>query len=302
MHRIAIIGKQGQVARSLAEAAPAHGLEAVFLARPALDLARLTPAQSPALTDMLAGLGVDAVINAAAYTNVDGAEGDEATATTVNATGTAVLADVAARLNVPFLHISTDYVFDGSKPGAYVEHDPVAPMGAYGRSKLAGERAVRAANPHAFIFRTAWVYSPFGKNFLKTMLRLAANRDELGVVADQHGNPTYAPAIADGLLAVLAALPESGWQKRAGLYHMTATGDATWHAFAEAIFDEAARFGHPRPAVKALTTADFPTPAARPANSRLNSARLESTFGVRLPHWRLSTRACVRRLFHQGGL
>uniref|UniRef100_UPI003A8FC81E dTDP-4-dehydrorhamnose reductase n=1 Tax=Kordiimonas sp. TaxID=1970157 RepID=UPI003A8FC81E len=185
MTRIFVAGKTGQVARSLQVAADSDGLTAECFGRPELDLS------SPDLNvELIKNFRPDAIVNAAAYTAVDAAEEDEVTATAINAYGAGQLARVAQELSIPFLHLSTDYVFDGEKSTPYTEGDPVNPQGAYGRSKLRGEEAVLAANPDAMIFRTAWVYSPYGKNFVKTMLRLAQSRDTLGVVADQWGNPT----------------------------------------------------------------------------------------------------------------
>ncbi len=294
---IFVAGQNGQVALSLKEAAEERGTILSTFGRPELDL--LDP---ESVREIVMDAAPSAIINAAAYTAVDQAESEEETATRINAGGAAALAEVAAELAVPYLHISTDYVFDGTKTAPYMEDDPVAPAGAYGRTKLAGEQAVMAANPNAIILRTAWVYSPFGKNFLKTMLALSG-REELSVVADQHGNPTYAPDIADALLDILDKLyglePAAD---QAGIYHMAGTGFTNWHQFAETIFENGAACGLPSPRVKAITTADYPTPAARPANSRLDCAKLETNFGIKLPDWRESTAACVKRLSEMGEL
>lgn len=294
---IFVAGKSGQVARSLEEAAVDHGVHLQTYGRPELDIA-----DPDSLEAVVKAANPSAIINAAAYTAVDQAESEEALASKINADGAAALAAVAAKLRVPFLHISTDYVFDGSKASAYVEDDPVGPTGAYGRSKLAGEKAVMAANKRAIILRTAWVYSPFGKNFLKTMLSLAG-RERLTVVADQQGNPTYAPDFAHMLLGLLFRLegkePGPG---QAGIYHMAGSGSTTWHGFAEAIFDEGVKYGLPRPDVAPVTTADYPTPAKRPANSRLDCSKLERVFGLKQPDWRDSTAECVKRLSQMGEL
>ncbi len=296
--RIFVAGSSGQVALSLSEAAKRNGIDLVCAGRPDFDLT-----DADGMRAQVTAYGPTAIINAAAYTAVDKAEEEEALATAINANGAAALADLAAELHVPFLHISTDYVFAGSKDAPYTEGDPTGPTGAYGRSKLKGEQAVMAANPKAMIFRTAWVYSPFGKNFLKTMLWLAKTRDELGVVADQVGNPTYAPDIADALLAVLARIDAAGWKDEyAGIYHLAGTGDVSWHGFAEAIFEAATAVGLKRPSVNALTTAEYPTPAKRPANSRLDCSKLGKTFGVHLPSWEQSMLMCVNRLSEAGEL
>lgn len=296
--RIFVAGSSGQVALSLKEAATAKGIALETFGRPALDI---TDAQ--AVEKAVAAFDPTIIVNAAAYTAVDAAESDESTAFSVNASGAEALARAAATRDIPIIHISTDYVFDGTKNGAYVETDTTAPTGAYGRSKLAGEEKVQAACDKAIILRTAWVYSPFGKNFLKTMLMLAKSRDELGVVADQIGNPTYAPDIADGILAIASRIAEAGWQENyGGVFHMAGTGKASWHEFSEAIFDAGSCFGHPRPKVNAITTADYPTPARRPANSQMDCSRLGEVFDIHMPSWEQSTGLCVKRLFESGEL
>jgi dTDP-4-dehydrorhamnose reductase len=205
------------------------------------------------------------------------------------------LAAAAAAVGAPILHLSTDYVFDGRGAGAYVETDPAAPLNVYGASKLAGERAVAAANPAHVILRTAWIYAPQGRNFVRTMLELARTRDEVAVVADQIGAPTYAPDLADGVLAVLAGLAE-GRADPWGLFHVSAAGETSWAGFAEAIFSGAAVRGAPSASVRAIATTDHPTPARRPANSRLNNAKLARLHGVVLPHWRDGLERCLDRL------
>ena len=294
---IFVAGKQGQVALSLKEAADARNVALSTHGRPELDL--LDPA---ATKKAVLDVAPSAVINAAAYTAVDKAESEEELATRINADGAAALAAAAAELGVPFIHISTDYVFDGTKDAPYVESDAVGPTGAYGRSKLKGEQAVLKANPRAIIVRTAWVYSPFGKNFLKTMLALAGH-DTLSVVADQHGNPTYAPDIANALLDILAQLDDKEpTADKAGIYHLAGTGFTNWHGFALSIFENGTEFGLPVPDVRAISTAEYPTPAKRPANSRLDCDKLNANFGVSLPNWRESTAECVKRLSEMGEL
>ncbi|PCI62105.1 MAG: dTDP-4-dehydrorhamnose reductase [Kordiimonadales bacterium] len=296
--RIFVAGSSGQVARSLVEAADKAGIELRTAGRPELDLSDMAGA-----ADLITAYAPTVIINAAAYTAVDTAETDEENALSVNTDGAATLAEIAADLDVPFLHLSTDYVFDGDKDEAYTESDAVGPTGAYGRTKLAGEVAVLAANPNAAIFRTAWVYSPFGKNFCKTMLMLAKTRDTLGVVADQFGNPTYAPDIANALLSIARAYAKNGSKPDyAGLFHLAGAGDTSWHGFATEIFNQGAAFDHPVPTVNAITTAEFPTPAKRPENSRLDCSKLRAVFGITLPNWQKSTEACVKRLFESGAL
>jgi dTDP-4-dehydrorhamnose reductase len=290
--RLIVTGTQGQVAQSLRERAPAHGVEVELVGRPELDLA-----DPQSIGKALAGRRADVVINAAAYTAVDRAEAEQELATQVNGTGAGLVAEAARRLGVPVIHLSTDYVFDGALGRPYREDDAPGPVGAYGRSKLAGERAVAAANPDHVILRTAWVYSPFGANFVKTMLRLGESRPEVRVVADQRGGPTSALDIADAVIAVGRKIVSSRDRRDlTGVFHMTGGGEATWAEFAEAILAQAAAHGRAPVAVRAITTAEYPTPARRPANSRLDASRLRKVYGIKLADWRVSLRSCVARL------
>ncbi|MGP9813718.1 dTDP-4-dehydrorhamnose reductase [Rhodopseudomonas sp. NSM] len=289
--RLAVTGRHGQVVRSLLERAPAD-VEIVTLARPEVDL------QEPrAVAEAMVAARPDAVVNAAAYTAVDLAETESELAHRINGEGAGAVAAAAARLGIPVVHLSTDYVFDGSLSRAYREDDVPSPLGVYGASKLAGERAVAGANPDHAILRTAWVYSPFGKNFVRTMLTLAQSREEVSVVCDQLGAPTCALDIADGVIAVarnLLARPEEAALR--GVFHMTSSGETNWAGFAEAIFACSAAAGGPSARVKPIPTADYPTPARRPANSRLDTTRLAERHGVRLPAWQDSLAPCVARL------
>jgi dTDP-4-dehydrorhamnose reductase len=285
--RLLVTGRDGQVARALRAKAGAS-LEMIALGRPELDLA--APA---ALAAVVARVKPDVVVNAAAYTMVDKAEEEEALAMTINGDAAGALARAAAELNVPIVQISTDYVFDGTKAGAYVESDPVAPINAYGRSKLGGERAVAAGNPRHAILRTSWVYDGWGKNFLKTMLRLAETRDELGVVADQIGAPSYAPDIAEAVIAVARNLVDDADARRAGVFHMTGGGETSWAGFAREIFRLSTAQGGPSAWVREIATADYPTPAKRPANSRLNCDALARVHGARMPDWRDALQRCM---------
>ncbi len=294
--KVLIAGAAGQVARALTDRAPATGLHVTALGRPHLDLT--DPAS---ISAALEKVRPDIVINAAAYTAVDQAETDEAGAFALNAEGPGELAAAAARFGAPILHLSTDYVFDGSKSAPYVETDPVAPLGVYGRSKLAGEEAVAAANPSYLIFRTAWVYSPVGKNFAKTMLRVGEARGALSVVHDQIGNPTSAADIAAALWNITARIAASPGAFSSGIYHLTASSEATWAEFAEEILRVSASLGGPSATVTRITSAEYPTPTRRPANSRLDCSKLSRDFGVILPHWRESTRACVEQLIKTKG-
>lgn len=239
-----------------------------------------------------------AVINAGAYTAVDRAESERGVAFAVNATAPGVLAEATARARVPLFHVSTDYVFNGAKPDAYVESDPVAPLGVYGASKEAGERAVRELNPRHLILRTAWVVSPWGANFIKTMLRLRAERPEVRVVNDQHGCPTSATDIADALLTLVGrAVDQPGAPM--GVYHFVNAGEATWFELATAVFDRARAAGLPVPRVVPIPTSAYPTPARRPANSRLSVDRIERDHGIRPRHWRSAIDQVVTTLLDE---
>lgn len=290
--RIVVTGREGQVARSLVERASGTPTEIVTIGRPELDLAG--PADSIVAEIELAR--PDAIVSAAAYTHVDKAEGESQLAYAVNEDGSRAVAQAASNLGVPLVHVSTDYVFDGSKASPYVEDDPTEPTSVYGASKLAGERAVLAEHPNSAVLRTAWVYSPFAANFVKTMLRLAGEREDIGVVSDQRGNPTSALDIADGILRVVANLAENPDPQFRGTFHMTASGEASWAEFAEAIFATSADQGGPVARVRPIASADYPTAAKRPANSRLNSERLARVHGVSLPDWHASLNKVVSRL------
>jgi dTDP-4-dehydrorhamnose reductase len=291
--RIAVIGRHGQVARALGERATAHaGLDLVFIGRPELDLVR-----PDGLIGLLERARPDLVINPAAYTAVDRAEADAETAFAVNRDGARAVAAAAAQIDVPLIHLSTDYVFDGTSERAYREDDPVAPISIYGRSKLAGEQAVAEVQARHLIVRTAWIYSPFGSNFVRTMLRLAQERPHLRVVDDQWGSPTYAPDLADALLSLAERLAGPAWNAaNAGRYHLAAGPAMTWCRFARAILEVSARHGGPSVPVEAITTADYPTPAHRPANSRLDCTAIAERFAIRLPDVTSGIERCVPRI------
>lgn len=290
--RIAVTGKTGQIVTALIERGTAAGHEVVALGRPELDLAA-----PKTVAAVIAAAAPDVVISAGAYTAVDRAEAEADLAYVVNGTGAGAVAEAAKAIGVPVVHISTDYVFDGLADRPYVESDLTAPNGVYGASKLAGEQAVLAAYPeNSAVLRVAWVYSPFGGNFVKTMLRLAADRDELSIVADQIGNPTSALDIADGILLVATNLVADPAPTLRGIFHMTAAGEASWADFAEAIFAVSARNGGPSATVRRIPTVDYPTPAARPANSRLDCGLIARLHGVTLPGWQGSLDTVIARL------
>lgn len=289
--RIAVTGKQGQVVSALLERGPSFGIEIVAVGRPELDLA-----DSASIRAVMSDVKPDAIISAAAYTAVDKAESETETAFAVNAEGPAAIAEIAAELGIPVVHLSTDYVFPGDKPEPYVESDATGPVSVYGQSKLAGEKGIADANPNHAILRTAWVYSPFGANFLKTMLRLAETRDALNVVADQHGTPTSALDIADAAIAIARRLASDPDPRLRGVFHLTGSGEATWAQFAETIFEGLKEKSGKTVSVGHITTADYPTPAKRPANSRLSNEKLKHAYGIVLPDWKLSTKVVLDRL------
>lgn len=290
--RIVVTGRHGQVARSLAErAAGRPGVALVPLGRPGLDLA--DPAS---VARAVAEARPDIVVSAAAYTAVDKAEDEPDLAFAVNAAGAGAVAEAAARAGAPVVHLSTDYVFSGDKSGAYVETDPTGPKGVYGRSKLAGEARVAAANARHFVLRTAWVYSPFGRNFVKTMLTFAETRGVLHIVADQFGSPTSALDVADAVLALAGRLAADRDAVAPGIYHLAGAGRVNWSGLAAFALAESAARGGPSARVTEIGTADYPTRAARPANSELSSAKFEAAVGFSMPPWRDSCAAVVARL------
>jgi dTDP-4-dehydrorhamnose reductase len=292
--RIIVTGRDGQVVRSLVERASGSEIDVVPLGRPELDLA----GAARHIQSTIEAARPDVVVSAAAYTHVDKAESEPELAFAINERGATAVAAAAREAGAPLIHLSTDYVFDGSKDAPYREDDRTGPTGAYGRSKLAGEQAVLSEHADCVVLRTAWVYSPFGANFVKTMLRLAGDRDEVSVVADQRGNPTSALDIADAILAV--ALNLKGWSdpRHRGIFHMVGEGEASWADFADAVFAASADAGGPTARVKPITTAEYPTAARRPSNSRLDPGKLHRLHGVHLPPWRSSVQQVVARLVH----
>lgn len=284
--KILLLGKDGQVGWELQRAlAPLGQLRA--LGRQDADFS-----QPETLRAAVAAFEPDVIVNAAAYTAVDKAESDEAIAHSVNALAPGVLAEEAAARGAWLVHYSTDYVFDGAKEGAYVESDATRPLSVYGRTKCEGEERIRAAGARHLILRTSWVFAPRGGNFAKTMLRLARERDSLNVIADQHGAPTGAELIADATALALRCVRAAGAAADAmsGTYHLAAGGATTWHGYAQHVIERARAHGaqlRTAPhAVQPIATEAWPTPAARPRNSRLDTQRFETTFGLQLPDWR----------------
>lgn len=290
MIRVTVTGTQGQVALSLLERGLAHAdIDVTALGRPDLDLERPETVEA-ALVAAKPGM----VVNAAAYTAVDKAESEPDRAFAANRDGAGAVARAAARLGVPLIHLSTDYVYPGDKTVPYVETDATGPTSVYGRSKFEGEQAVLAVHPSALIFRTSWVYSPFGANFVKTMLRLAKDRDVIRVVDDQQGNPTSAIDIADAILRIAPSLIEGG--EKGGIYHCCGEGSTTWRGFAEAIFAESNRRCGPSAKVEGIPTSQYPTPARRPLNSRMETAAFRQRFGFGLQSWEDALSETVARL------
>jgi dTDP-4-dehydrorhamnose reductase len=254
------------------------------------DHAQLDLAKPDALRDVVRTVAPTVIVNAAAYTAVDKAEADPDTAEAINAVAPGVLAEEARRLGALLIHYSTDYVFDGTQDAPYREDDTPAPQSVYGRSKHAGELAIAAAGARHLIFRTSWVYGLHGANFMKTMLRLGRERDELRVIGDQFGAPTWTRHLADATAMILARRDTPD-----GLYHLAAAGATSWHGYAEAIFAEAQRTGQMEkiPVVNRITSAEYPLPAKRPANSRFDCARAQRDFGLTLPDWRTGLIDCL---------
>ena len=286
--RLLVTGRDGQIAKALARVASGE-VEIVCAGRPELDI---TDAAS--IRAAIARHRPDIVINPAAYTAVDRAESEPEIAFAVNRDGAGNVAKEAAEAGLAIIHLSTDYVFSGEGSTPYVETDATGPVGVYGASKLAGEAAVARANDRHVILRTSWVHAPWGNNFARTMLRLAGDRDVIRVVADQSGAPSYAPDIAAGILAVCGAVAErplqADWH---GVCHMTNGGCTSWAGLAEEIFARSREAGGAFAAVEPIATAQYPTPAKRPANSRLDNRRFNATFGHELPHWRDGVRRFV---------
>lgn len=292
--RLLIAGWQGQLARALVEMAPgAPDIEALAVGRPALDLC-----EPASITRAMTDFRPDVIINTAAYTAVDKAESEPDAALALNRDGARLLAEAAHKRGAILIHVSTDYVYDGAKAAPYVEDDPTGPINVYGRSKLEGEIAVRAANPKHIILRTSWVHSAAGANFVRTMLRVAGERRQLRVVDDQIGCPTYAPHLAAAILDLARRVSAQGAETAAhwGTYHAAGRGSVTWCGLAREVFRVSAAKGGPVATVEPISTAEYPTPARRPANSRLDCTAMERTFGIQLPDWQSGVAEGISRL------
>ncbi|MGI4955664.1 MAG: dTDP-4-dehydrorhamnose reductase [Janthinobacterium lividum] len=285
---ILVTGGTGQLATALVQEG---GDDVRRVGRPEFDFDRPETIEA-----VFAAVAPRLVVNAAAWTAVDVAEKEPEAAMRSNRDGPALLARLCAEAGIPMIHVSTDYVYDGDKGEPYVESDAPRPTGVYGATKLAGEQAVLAACPRAVVLRTSWVYSAAGKNFVKTMLGAGKVRDKLTVVGDQKGCPTSAQDLAAAILAIASRI-EEGWRDEyAGVFHAAGSGWTTWHGLAVAVFEEAGRLGEKVPVVEAIRTEDWPTPARRPADSRLDCGKLARVFGVRQPDWRPSVARVVSDL------
>lgn len=300
MNKILLLGCNGQVGWELQRSlAPLGTLLACD--RQQADLSDL-----PGLKQLLRREQPNIIVNAGAYTAVDKAESDIASARRINAEGPAVLAKVARELNAWLVHYSTDYVFDGSGNQPIQEDAPTGPLGIYGQTKLEGELAIRASDCNHLIFRTSWVYATRGTNFAKTMLRLAKDREELRVIADQHGAPTSAELIADVTALALQRLAYDAELKAraSGTYHLVANGETSWHRYAQYVIGEATRLGAnlrtSSDRICPISTDEYPLPAKRPANSRLDNGKLRKTFGIVLPHWQHYVKRMIQELIEQG--
>jgi len=294
--KIAVTGLHGQVVSALLERSKVNGVEVISVGRPVLDLAK-TGTVLPAI----APLRPDAIVNAAAYTAVDQAEDETELACQINAIAPGEVAAAAHDLRVPIVHLSTNYVFNGEKNQPYVETDPIDPLNIYGSTKAAGERSVADNAPWHAILRTSWVYSPIGKNFVRTILRLAKDRDSIDIVSDQRGAPTSAVDVADGIFTVVKNLIERPSDERLrGVFHMTARGGASWSEFGEAILAASREVGGPFATVRPIASRDYPQAAKRPADSRLDCSKIAKVYGVRLPPWRSSLKLCVEQILQAG--
>jgi dTDP-4-dehydrorhamnose reductase len=290
--KLLVAGARGQVARSLVErAALLPGLDVIAVGRPTLDL----EAPGSAIR-VVAEIAPDIVINAAAYTAVDQAEAEPDRAFRINSDAAGELAAAAADSGAAIVHLSTDYVFGGFAEASYDEQAAPEPLNVYGHSKLAGEAQVRAANPRHAIVRSAWIYSPFGRNFVSSMMTAAANRPMLTVVDDQRGSPTSALDLADGLLRVAARWAEGGEEGMGSTYHLAGPEVMSWCGFATAIMDECRARGLPAAEVEPIASADWPAKATRPRNSALNSCSFARDFGYSMPPWRQSLAATIERI------
>ena len=290
-HQILVVGRSGQLARALARCSGLTGLSYVCLGRPDLDIL-----DTGSVERAIAEVRPAALVNASAYTAVDRAEQDAGAAARLNAEAPGHLAEICARSAIPLIHISTDYVFNGTAHRPWRTSDAVDPASVYGTTKAAGEARIRENLDSHLIVRTSWLFGPDGNNFLKTMLRLAGERDSLAIVSDQTGTPTYVPDLAGGLDGMLRLVLDTPDFARWGTYHMTNSGHTTWYEFAAEIFRHAAQSGVKTPHLEAIPTSAYPTEATRPAYSVLDTSETSRVFGVTLPAWQDAVGRCLREL------
>ncbi|NOT21852.1 MAG: dTDP-4-dehydrorhamnose reductase [Nitrospiraceae bacterium] len=293
--KILLLGKNGQVGFELQRALAPLG-EVCAVDQPECDLA-----EASAIRELVRSFKPDLIVNPAAYTAVDKAESNQEMAHALNAVAPGVLGEEAAKLGAWVMHYSTDYVFDGIKPGAYTEDDPTNPQNVYGRTKRAGEIALQQSGARHLIFRTSWVVGAHGSNFAKTILRLAAEREDLTVVADQYGAPTSAALLADVTAQLVWQRQRAGGESFGfGLYHLVAGGETNWCDYAKFVLSEALAAGQPLKllpdSIRAITSSEYPTPAKRPANSRMDTSKLRSTFGLELPDWKIGVRHILQQI------
>jgi dTDP-4-dehydrorhamnose reductase len=298
MSKILITGKNGQVGWELQRALASFGQII------AIDAEEMDLADADAIRRTVREVRPDIIVNPAAYTAVDKAESDPNLAMAVNGTAAGIFAEESKRLGAVLVHYSTDYVFDGDKVAPYSESDVPNPQSVYGKTKFAGEQAIRASGCNYLILRTSWVYGVHGANFVKTILRLAKERDELRIVADQFGAPTWARDLAQATAAALGCRENNAWDRNlSDLYHLTAAGRTNWHQFAEEIVRQARKYDSALAAkqltINAITTSEYPVPAKRPANSVLANDKIRDTFGIVLPVWQDSLAECVRLIYEQ---
>jgi dTDP-4-dehydrorhamnose reductase len=292
-----LLGGTGQVGEAFCALPLPDDVMVVAPTRTSVDLA-----DPGAIASIIGSQSWNVVINAAAYTEVDRAESEQELAFAINAQAPALIATETASRGIPLIHISTDYVFDGSKGAPYEEHDMPAPLNVYGRSKLAGERAVMAANPRHVILRTSWVYSPYRKNFVRTILRLAAEREQLSIVSDQRGCPTAAGDVARACLDIAVRCSTEAELMPYGLFHFAGAGEATWFEFANAIVDLAGDLLVRPPEIIAIRTEDYPTPASRAADTRLDCTAFTRAFGIKQRPWQLALAETITRLRNNKGI
>jgi dTDP-4-dehydrorhamnose reductase len=292
--KLLVVGASGQLSRALQSKAR-DGLEVIAIGRPMLDYEHSETVQLAVVEQR-----PDIVVSAGAHTAVDLAESEADRAWRINAVGPGFLAEVCSITDIPLIHISTDYVFSGDKAAAYVEADGAEPVTVYGRSKLEGERRIAAAMTRYAILRTAWVFSETGNNFLRTILRIAKTRASLNVVSDQVGCPTYANDLADTILTVAAKLIYSREDRCHGIFHVTNSGECSWFEFAQEIVQLSERLGGPSAAICPIATSGYPTPAKRPANSRLDGTKFVEAYGIRLRSWREALEECMLQIAASG--